>query len=48
MAKKCLECGTELTSTNEIIFHTCEAYPKQKDEGSWLEILLKNKEKEGN
>lgn len=47
MAKKCLECGTELTSNEAIIFHTCKAYPKQKEEGSWVEILLKNKEKEG-
>lgn len=43
MAKKCLECGTELTSKEAIIFHTCEAYSQQGEKGSWVEILPKKK-----
>ena len=42
--RKCLECSEELATDNAVIFHTCEAYPKQGDEGSWVEILLKNRE----
>jgi hypothetical protein len=48
MSKKCLECGEELTSSEAIIFHSCEAYPKREDEGSWVEILLKNRKGEVN
>ncbi len=44
--KRCLECGTELNGASEIIFHSCEAYPK-REEFSWLDVLMKDKKEEG-
>jgi hypothetical protein len=43
MSKKCLECGEELTSSEAIIFHSCEAYPKVSSGNVWIDNLM-NKE----
>lgn len=42
--RKCLECGTELSTSIEIIAHSCEAYPA-KPQKSWTDFFLDNTDK---
>jgi hypothetical protein len=39
MNKKCLECGAELTSSEAIIYHSCEAYPQVSSGNAWIDNL---------